>query len=186
MTSLNKLLSVASSLPIFTPSRGHTYFTPAVKILSSSFNSQATQTSKEGTPMPESQGSAASSKAPLTSGKTSTADLRDASLLAESFALSLRYGNEYMDENPLVGEPGSFILTKSREVPSQSQIQSQTSNSTASTKPSAPPTPAPLKTDIPPGPFRKSSKGGEKSPITPGFKDKKGRKKSKVAVSTPK
>ena len=184
MTSLNKLLSTASSLPMFTPSLGHTYFTPATKTGSSSLNIQATQTSKESTPMPETQGSATSSKTPLTSEKTSTLDLQGAKLLAESFSLSLRYGNEYMDENPLVGEPGSFVLKRAREMPSQSQTQSQMSNSTASAKPSAPPTPAPLKTDLPPGPFRKGSKGGEKSPTTPGFRDKKGRKKSKVAVST--
>ena len=90
-----------------------------------------------------------------------------------------------MDENPLVGEPGSFILQKSREAPSQSQPKI----SSSSAKPSAPPTPQ-LITDLPPASGKKSAKAGEKSPITPGFKDKKGRRKSKVAgaltTTTPK
>ena len=35
----------------------------------------------------------------------------DARLLEESFQLSMRYGDEYMDENPITGHPGAFNLT---------------------------------------------------------------------------
>ena len=140
--------------------------------------------------MPDTQASLKGAKASSVSLKNSFTDLRGASLLAESFGLSLRYGKEYMDETPLVGEPGNFILQKSRDAPSQSQLQpplkKEIAPASAPAKASAPPTPTPLKTDIPPAPIRKGSKGGDKSPITPGFKDRKGRKKSKVAVSTPK
>ena len=133
--------------------------------------------------MPETQNSLQSSRAQLTSDKTSTANFRTATTLAQSFALSTRFTSEYLDENPLVGEPGSFILQKSREA---GVAQSQPINkATSSAKPSAPPTPAPLKTDIPPVEMKKGLKGGDKTPITPGTKEKK-RKKSRVATTTPK
>lgn len=151
---------------------------------------QATQTSKESTPMPDTQMSMKSNKASIVPENASVPDLRGPSLLAESLNLSNIYRNEYMDENPLVGEPGSFVLQKSREAALQSQSPSQsnsqpTANSSTSVKPSAPPTPAPLKTEGLPPEVKKSVKGGEKTPITPGTKDKK-RKKSKAATTTPK
>ena len=188
VTSLNKLFLAASSLPIFSPARGHTYSSYVPKSNSLNLNPQTTQNSKESTPLPDTQGSLKSVKASSIPLKGSFTDLRGASLLAESFGLSLRYGKEYMDETPLVGEPGNFILRNSRDAPSQSQSQPPVKKDVAPSpaKASSPPTPTPLKTDIPPAPLRKGSKGGDKSPTTPGFKDKKGRKKSKVAVSTPK
>lgn len=39
--------------------------------------------------------------------------VQDTRTLAESFNLLSQYGDEFMDENPLVGEPGSFILSRS-------------------------------------------------------------------------
>ena len=183
VSSLTKALEKASTLPIFSPALGHTYLPPTSKSLSTSNSLQVTQASKENTPMPETQGSAQGSKAPLTSDKASAADFRAATLLAKSFSLSTRYGHEYMDENPAVGEPGSFILQKSRE-PAMPQSQ-PVIKTTASAKPSSPPTPAPLNTDIPPLEMKKGLKGGEKTPITPGTREKK-RKKSRIATSTPK
>lgn len=41
---------------------------------------------------------------------------QDTRTLAESLHLFLRYEDEYMDENPLVGEPGSFIMSKANDV----------------------------------------------------------------------
>ena len=39
----------------------------------------------------------------------------DSRLLYESFNLAQRYGTEYMDENPLQGEPGSFVFSSTNE-----------------------------------------------------------------------
>ena len=179
------MLSTASALPIFTPALGYTYTPPVPKSISATTSLQATQTSIESTPMPESQVSLRSTKAPSVSDKEPVSDLRGTALLAQSLHLSSLYSGEYMDENPLIGEPGSFILQKAREAPSQTQSQS-TIKSTPSIpmKASAPPTPAPLKTDIPLE-TKKALKAGEKTPITPGTREKK-RKKSKVATTTPK
>ena len=188
------MLSSASALPIFTPALGYTYMPPVPKPTSSAAGSlQATQASKETTPMPDTQSSLLSSKAPLASGKASATDIRGTALLSGSLKLASRFDGEFMDENPLVGEPGSFILQKAREQPSQSTSQtlSQTTSmttsqattttvkSTEAVKASAPPTPAPLKTEGLP-PAEKKVKG-EKTPVTPGTAGKK-RKKSKAAI----
>lgn len=77
---------------------------------------QASQQSKENTPMPDAAppstaDTQASSKAGL-GISTASSSFRDTRSLAESFQLFTRYGDEYMDETPLVGEPGSFILSR--------------------------------------------------------------------------
>ncbi|KAL8709023.1 MAG: hypothetical protein Q9225_007519 [Loekoesia sp. 1 TL-2023] len=179
VTSLNKVIATTSALPIFTPALGHAYLPPAPKSLNLATSTQLSQTSKESTPMPGTQDSTltkASSKALLDH------DMQSAQLLQNSLNLSLRYGHEYMDDNPLVGEPGSFIITKTREV-QQPASQPKTKPAPVPTKP---PTPQ-IKTDVP-EPKRKPSMGAEKSPTTPGTKEKKARRKSRPAtsVTTPK
>lgn len=135
--------------------------------------------------MPGMQDTGISSKASLASKPTSNADHQSLQLLAESYSLSLRYGKEYMDENPLVGEPGSFILSKSRE-PGPPNPQSQHKASVPSKLAILPE----VKTASLTSPTKKGTKGGEKSPISPGTKDKKTRRKSKAAgagaTTTPK
>lgn len=135
--------------------------------------------------MPGTQDTSTSAKASLTSKSTSSVEYQSLQLLAESYTLSQRYGKEYMDENPLVGEPGSFILSKSRE-PGHPNPQLQL-------KASVPPKLAILpevKTASLTSPTKKGTKGAEKSPISPGGKDKKTRRKSKAAgagaTTTPK
>ena len=96
-----------------------------------------------------------------------------------------------MDENPLVGEPGSFIIQKTRDKPTTRHIApgsndvepTERTTNELDTKPAPLPMP-PLKTDLPID-FGKKIKGGEKSPLTPGGGKK--RKKSKVVTPrTPK
>ncbi|KAL9602870.1 MAG: hypothetical protein Q9219_001565 [cf. Caloplaca sp. 3 TL-2023] len=179
VTALNKVIATASALPSFTPTLGHTYLPPAPKSSVSAASTQLSQTSKESTPIPNTQESTvtkASSK-PLLDH-----DMESTHLLQNSFNMFLRYGHEYMDENPLVGEPGSFIITKTRET---QQPASQPKAKPAPV-PTKPPTPQ-IKTDLP-EPKRKPSMGAEKSPITPGTKEKKARRKSRPAtsVTTPK
>lgn len=126
--------------------------------------------------MPSTQDTTVGAKVSLTSKLTSDADYQSLQLLAESYSLSHRYGKEYMDENPLVGEPGSFILSKSRE-PSNSNSQPQLKASMPSKLAMLPE----VKTGPITSPTKKGTKGAEKSPISPGTKDKKGRRKSKAA-----
>jgi mediator of RNA polymerase II transcription subunit 6 len=57
-------------------------------------------------------------RVPLVGSQTGTtaSTFQDTRTLAESLNLFLRYGDEYMDESPLVGEPGSFIMSKANDV----------------------------------------------------------------------
>ena len=129
--------------------------------------------------MPRNRSTSPSVKVSLSSKLGIDSDYRGMRTLAESYNLALRYNGEYMDDNPLVGEPGAFILSKSRDAAIQS-LQPKPVGQTQT------PTPALPQIEIPkePGPMRKGSKGGEKTPITPGTKDKKIRRKSKIAMST--
>ena len=112
-------------------------------------------------------------------------------MLAESYRLSRRYANEYMDENPIVGEPGSFRLTKSYDATLTTSMS--TNRSAQSFKAPTPAVEPAVAKEAPPllrtedlGAAKKLGKGGEKSPITPGVKDKKDKKerrKSKAAGS---
>ncbi|KAL9041351.1 MAG: hypothetical protein Q9214_004142 [Letrouitia sp. 1 TL-2023] len=167
----------AAVLPSFTPAQGHFYAPTKPKTLASVVDSQG---SKESTPMPGTQDSTSSKNLRSSSGMADP-DAREAALLADSYNMMLRYGHEYMDETPLVGaESGSFIISKSRDVqPLTTETQAKaatTAMTAATTKPEV----TKIDTEIPPQ-KRKDSKGVEKSPITPGTKDKKGRRKSKVS-----
>ncbi|PWY83024.1 putative MED6 mediator sub complex component [Aspergillus heteromorphus CBS 117.55] len=106
VTSLTSLLKTASTLPSFTPSHGHTYLPPAPKAADASQPGSQLQQSKENTPMPDAD---AAAKAPLVGAASS---IQDSRTFAESLSLFSRYGEEFMDEHPLVGEPGSFILSR--------------------------------------------------------------------------
>ena len=203
VTSLTKLLSAASTLPTFTPATGHTYLSQQAKNATPSTSIHATLASKENTPMPEGTPMPATQDTASTKGHASPkaasdTDYQGLQLQNESFSLLMRYGNEYMDENPIVGEPGNFKLAKSTN-PALAAFSAMNRTSFDSVKaPTAVqtvPTPQ-LKTDDLPAPAKRPSKGGEKSPTTPGgVKEKKARRKSKAAgvgdtltskVSTPK
>lgn len=140
------------------------------------------------TPLPATQETLTSSKGHTASQSKSDIDYHGIQMLGESYNLSLRYGNEYMDENPILGEPGSFRLTKSHDSALTSSMSTNKSSQSLTIAPPVKeielPTPQPLKTEDLPAPVRKSTKGGEKSPTTPSAKEKKEKKerrKSKVA-----
>ncbi|KAJ5934025.1 hypothetical protein N7454_006354 [Penicillium verhagenii] len=68
------------------------------------------------TPMPEAappstSDTQATSSAGLGISNTNSS-YHDTRSLAESFSLFTKYGDEFMDETPLVGEPGSFIMSR--------------------------------------------------------------------------
>ncbi|KAJ9200547.1 hypothetical protein DTO164E3_4122 [Paecilomyces variotii] len=175
VTSLTKLLNTASPLPIFSASYGHTYMPPLPK----STDAAQPQQSKENTPMPDAN---AQSKASLAGPAMSGTTWEDTRNLMESFSLLSKYGDEYMDENPLAGEPGNFILTRS-------------SDATAARQQNKPATPVPGtigrvgtpsfgKADAGKGP-KAAEKEKEKTPSTPDGDNKLKRKKSRVGTIAP-
>ena len=200
-SSLTKFFTTASALPTFAPATGLAYLPPASKDPSSSY--RIVQSSKEAspmpgnmTPMPTTQDTTASSRGRSNSKSAVDTDYQSEQMLAESYNLAIRYGNEYMDENPVVGEPGSFRLAKSHD----SNLSASMTTNKSSQAPSSLriETPAP-QTDVEPTPepkledktvqVRELSKGVEDAPIAPftavspvkDKKDKKERKKSKAA-----
>ena len=129
--------------------------------------------------MPGTQETSASAKGPaITASSKPGAEQSELQILSESLNLSLMYGSEYMDSNPLVGEPGSFRVTRPKEVAPKPVVATAT--------PFKAQPPKQIQTTGLAKEARKGSKGGEKSPITPGTgtKDKKGRRKSKAAGAT--
>jgi len=117
MTSaLNQLFATASTLPKFTPALGHRYFAPTIKAATSATDSQSTQQSaREATP---SVAGVSQSDIPKTTAATlsqASTQPEDVQTLYESFNQFVRFRNEYMDENPLVGEPGAFTFSASKQ-----------------------------------------------------------------------
>ncbi|KAJ5338890.1 hypothetical protein N7452_005618 [Penicillium brevicompactum] len=169
VTSLSQLMKTASTLPTFTSSYGHTYMPPGARKEKES-QSQSQQ-SKEPTPMPEALPDSQSSKSLNVAG---TSNIQDTRTLAESFSLFTRYGEEFMDESPLVGEPGSFILSRNGETAGK-----------AAPKPTVPAvaaaasgTPLPVRASTPQVRVETPGKT-EKSPPPSGSGDK-GKKKKRV------
>lgn len=191
-SSLTKLLSLASTLPTFTPALGHTYLPSTPKNPTSGASFQATQTSKVSTPIAGNSTPLSGTQATMSTKKDSlvrkAVDNSDLQMLSDSYRLALSYGDEYMDENPIIGEPGSFKLAKSRSLQLSTSATSSMSAIKADSQQSLKvATPIPmkaavtpqLKTEDLPAPVKKVNKGGDKSPTTPLGKEKK-RKKSKV------
>lgn len=179
---MDSVFSTASSLPVFTASHGHTYYKPIQKI--SSTAGAASQQSKENTPMPavdKGTSAAAEKKLPVDSS---------AKTLYDALQMTMRYGKEYMDDMPLVGEPGSFRFTKVKDSGNAATI-GQLRAPPAQVSPSKVGTPAPqsraaspppaIQTDVP----RVSSK--KSSAKSPGSADpmKPKRRKSKAANPSP-
>jgi mediator of RNA polymerase II transcription subunit 6 len=177
VSSMNKFISTAASLPDFSPSLGHTYMPPPSSKGSKGSESQMSQLSKENTPMPDALSTA---KKGLTSPDSS--DYLSIRLLEESLQISLKYGDEYMDENPITGQPGDFHLSTTARKDKDRLLVPAPVKGPISTpaKSAATPTPPSLKTDIPPA--RKGSKS-EKSPKTPGGGPPKPKRRKSKALN---
>jgi hypothetical protein len=188
ITSLNNMVTAGKDLAVFAPSYGHTYFPPIQKAPDPAKMSLSQQ-SKENTPMPDSQrvkdGQATKAASePQVSGAT------DTRTLIEAMAMSVRYRGEFMDDAPLVGEPGNFRLAKKKDALSVPGLQApgNSRQGTPATKASTPvpsraPSPPPaIHTDVSPVKSKKSS-ANEKTPTTPGGLPKPKRRKSKIATT---
>ncbi|KAB5547312.1 MED6 mediator sub complex component-domain-containing protein [Coniochaeta sp. 2T2.1] len=98
--ALNKAVIAADSVQKWTPSQGRVYHNAPPPPSSKPKGAE----SKEATPMP---GATATSGEQKEANRTAL----DSRLAEESLAIYLKYGDEYMDENPITGQPGSFHLS---------------------------------------------------------------------------
>ncbi len=172
---MRKFFTITSAIPNFSPASGWTYTPPQTKSLKSS-ESQVAQPSKENTPLPDYLQGA---KKSLQSTNSST--FRDNVLLDETLNITWRYGDEYMDEIPITGEPGAFHLSSTGRKEKERLLAPPVAKG-----PLAPPTkstPLTLKTDI--TPTRKGSES-RKSPRTPGVLKRRKSKQGGLASPTSK
>jgi hypothetical protein len=178
------LLSTAATLPLFSAAYGHTYFTPLQKA-SQTKQAGLSQQSKENTPMPDVHLITETQPLKSASHHDST-EFEETQMFLESLNLSRRYGKEYMDDAPLVGEPGSFRTSKvkdavalSKETPGSGRQPSIPPKE----KTPAPALPPPIQTDVPQVASKKSAKGGERSPTALPGREKPKRRKSRPGIT---
>lgn len=123
--SLNAYFDVAGGLPRYTPAAGHHYLPRAQKQTASN---SATATPEGGSPAPGSRDESvvpdrADSQAhksasvdgdskQATAGQN-TSNYRDTQLLNQSLDFTFLHGDEFVDENPLIGEPGNLRFATS-------------------------------------------------------------------------
>lgn len=160
--SLSKFFDTAADLPSFSPTAGYHYL-PHVSarpasLVESSHGSPSR--SREGSVVPGVDiQSSRSESVPLPDSQASShasikANTQDSALLAQSFKMALEFGDEYMDENPLLGEPGHFHFTstaafvKKRKADEEAAVlaakaraQSQNSADIIASKAAKPPSP---------------------------------------------
>jgi len=188
--ALNNFYRVAAALQFYTPDKGYSYH-PPISRPKGITNLDSTRTSRASSPIPD------TTSQTIQTMKAGTKDVQqrnDDRAIATSFSLALQWGSEYMDENPLIGEPGALKLSStSRHLKDQQdrtqaeaakalQQEKEKESDSARASVSVAPTPAPIKTmDLKKGSL--SSKG--KSPISAGLESGiKKRRKSK-APGTP-
>jgi len=134
----------------------------------------------------------ASAKAPAVTATatSSTMNVADTDALYESFRLFSKYEKEYMDENPLIGEPGSFVFTSSKQhLQTQQDQAAKKAAQLAIPKPTlalktTAPTPEP---SHPPSPLVKTETlaGKKNKGVDRGGQPKAKRRKSKATQSSP-
>ncbi|KAF2443527.1 hypothetical protein P171DRAFT_415100 [Karstenula rhodostoma CBS 690.94] len=111
-TQLQELMELSKGLSHFSPATGHTYVPPSFDLAKANSASRGGSRagSRGGSPAPE------QSQSQTQTGAQPTADpfetFSDAFFL-RSLDRTEAYFEEYVDENPLQGEPGSFVLTHS-------------------------------------------------------------------------
>jgi mediator of RNA polymerase II transcription subunit 6 len=103
MLHLSNFYKTAASIPLYSIEKGYTYLHADQKKKPKDGGS-STRTSRAASPIAD------------TASQTSTrlkhsTHIDDDFEIAHSFNLTLSYGDEFMDENPLIGEPGAFKLS---------------------------------------------------------------------------
>ena len=116
-SALAKALPAAESARTWRPALGHTYQLPPSQ---TNKNTTKRPGSKEDTPMPDILPSSATA-GKQASSSTSAAPKDDEISLErraeEAFMIHMRYGGEYIDENPITGRPGEFHLSSTGRKP---------------------------------------------------------------------
>ena len=137
MQKMESFVQRSSSLPLFSPSKGH-YYVQQPSMDADRSRAASTLPSRASTPtFSQEDIPMVGSQEPTDTTKSSTAtsnpSITDSRALLDAFRIFARYGNEYMDDIELVGEPGNFSFKKidnnpnpPASRPSQSQVTPST------------------------------------------------------------
>ena len=119
--AMARFYDTAKNLPTFEPERGYSYLPQSTSTQKTALtNVSATGTpsrSREGSLVPgagaETQSLRSASLLPEANGNVASqsSNYQQAVLLAESFKNALEFADDFLDENPLIGEPGNFTYT---------------------------------------------------------------------------
>ncbi|KIV91647.1 hypothetical protein PV10_06163 [Exophiala mesophila] len=112
--TLNKMFSGPSELSTFTPSHGHSYSKPSQKSTAQALTGALPSSTEDG---PTAEAEASSTDKPSSSSQIEESDDSSQQTLWNALRMTLQYGKEYMDQVPLVGEPGNFRFNKARDPP---------------------------------------------------------------------
>ena len=197
-TSLSKFFDTAVNLPTFSPTSGYSYLphsTSKAALTSISGSASASPTrSREGSVVPgaETQSLRSGSLIPESQQKQSSST-QDSRLLARSFQTYLEFGDEYMDENPLIGEPGSFSFThsaaavKKRRADEEAAVAAaaKAKEQQAASRVATPATKVEQKPPSPPAVMTAEAKGGKERRGSKMEKIKRKKSRASVVPTTP-
>ncbi|ORY10556.1 MED6 mediator sub complex component-domain-containing protein [Clohesyomyces aquaticus] len=185
-TNIQEFFELGRAMSHFAPATGHTYLPPSYEIAKAA--AAPGSASRAGSPGAESvvEGSQIASAPAAQASMTEYND----DFFMSTLNMVNKYGHEFMDENPLQGEPGAFVFTSTKEqVEARNKAQAAARETGAtlavpvksieaeSTVSTAAPTPKSIAPEGTSGPSRKGSIA--KVPKLPGEK----RRKSKGLTS---
>lgn len=176
-TRMQQMAELSRNMSHWSPATGHTYYPPSYEPPKAD-----TTASRIGSPTlapadPDASASQSQTKdaAAAIDSAASTTEFNDAFFL-RSLSLTHRYGDEYMDENPLLGEPGAFVFTNSKShVDARNRAQEQASQASQ-------PSQAVTKSDTQPTSVAPSAVATPKGIATPMALDGPSRKGSVVGL----
>lgn len=192
MTSLTRFMEEAAPLTNYAPSTGHSWFPPVPASNLKLDASRAGELSREesvavgssSTLQPDTSLEASTQTSAMADVRPTAHDPRDSALLEESLRLTMAYGDEFMDENPLRGEPGNFVFTYTRDHLKARQKEAETAAAKAKEKAAA------EKAKAAPAAFTTKAEKDDDAPIIVAVNKRKSskaeakrRRKSRAAIS---
>jgi mediator of RNA polymerase II transcription subunit 6 len=197
-TRMEQMAEISKNMTHWTPATGYSYFPPSHEATKA-----ATTASRIGSPTlaptdpdvvgSQSQGAGPGATAQATDPLASTTEFSEA-LLMHSLNLTNAYGDEYMDENPLKGEPGAFVFEGTKTaVNARNKAQEQAAQATLAAPAAGlkietqPPSVAPSAVGTPKavGTPTALEAQGKKGIIAAAPKKKKDRRKSQGGLTSP-
>ncbi|KAF1943336.1 hypothetical protein EJ02DRAFT_443405 [Clathrospora elynae] len=189
-TRMQQMAELSKNMTHWSPATGYSYFPPSYEAAKTATSPTVAPTDPDAA---ASQSQSAAATAQATDAVASTTEFSDA-LFMHSLNLTNAFGDEFMDENPLKGEPGAFVFEGTRTaVKARNKAQEQAAQAIQlapvaakadtqppSVAPSVAATPMPVAT-----PTAAQESQSRKGSVAPAPKKKKDRRKSQAGPASP-